>query len=82
LDRVLSALKLFTPKSGRLALQSWRDGRLLKAVAESFKLPFVPAMIESWSKTSAKAPEKPAQKLKPLAGTSPQRRAYVTCVNV
>ncbi len=70
LDRVLSALKLFTPKSRRLALESWRDGRLLKAVAESFMLSFVPAMIESWSKASAKAPEKPVQKLKPLAGTS------------
>jgi hypothetical protein len=70
LDRVLSALKLFTPKSGRLALESWRDRCLLQAVAESFMLPFAATLIESWSKTSAKAPEKPVQKLKPLAGTS------------
>ncbi len=41
-------------------------------------------------KASAKAPETPVQKLKPLAGTSepatpqatPATRAYVTCVNV
>jgi hypothetical protein len=48
-------------------------------------------MVDDWDKASAKAPEKPVQKLKPLAGTSsepatpqaaPATRAYVTCVNV
>jgi hypothetical protein len=40
-------------------LTSWRDPRLLKAVAESFRGAIViPSMVDAWSEATAKAPQK------------------------
>ena len=87
LDRVLASIRdglhrLMCPASE--AATSWRETRLLKRIAQDYcQYVIVPAMVDDWGKASAKAPEKPVQKLKPLAGTSgsprrrkpPQRRA-------
>jgi hypothetical protein len=95
LDRILTSIRdglrrLMCPASEPAT--SWREPRLLKRIAQDYcQFVLVPAMVDDWDKASAKAPEKPVQKLKPLAGTSsepatpqaaPATRAYVTCVNV
>ena len=93
-DRVLTSIRdglhrLMCPASEPAT--SWREPRLLKRIAQDYcQFVIVPAMVDDWGKASAKAPEKPVQKLKPLARTSepatpqaaPATRAYVTCVNV
>src|SRR6266446_3845968 len=80
LDRVLASIRdglhrLMCPASE--AATSWRETRILKRIAQDYcQYVIVPAMVDDWGKASAKAPEKPVQKLKPLAGTSrsPRRR--------
>ena len=90
LDRILTSIRdglhrLMCPASEPAT--SWREPRLLKRIAQDYcQFVLVPAMVDDWGKASAKAPEKPVQKLKPLAGTSepatpqatPATRAYVT----
>jgi len=75
LDRVLSSIRCKTDRKlypRNEPATSWREPRLLKAIAEDYcQSVIVPSMVDAWSKAAAKAPEKPVEKPVQRAEASP-----------
>jgi len=78
LDRILMAIRHKTDKKvcpQNEPATSWREPRLLKAVAENYcRFVLVPSMVDAWSKAGL-APQKPVDAPKPFARRRIRKRA-------
>jgi hypothetical protein len=75
LDHVLFALRCKVDRRcypGNPPLTSWRNPKLLKAIADSYCSAIViPSMVDAWGKAAAKAPGVKAHETLPPAGHTP-----------